>query len=77
MIRVDRQDELAIVRLRRDVTDALNLPLPRALSGALQELGGDSGVRAVVLACSNDKFFSIGFDIPELLEVPREEFRVF
>jgi enoyl-CoA hydratase/carnithine racemase len=34
-------------------------------------------VQGLVLASSNDKFFSIGFDIPQLFELSREDFRVF
>jgi enoyl-CoA hydratase/carnithine racemase len=30
-----------------------------------------------VLGSSNDKFFSIGFDIPELFDLARKDFRVF
>jgi enoyl-CoA hydratase/carnithine racemase len=34
-------------------------------------------VRSLVLGSSNDKFFSIGFDIPQLFDLHREDFRFF
>jgi enoyl-CoA hydratase/carnithine racemase len=72
MIHVNRQDDVAIVRLSRGVTNALNLDLVEAVRRAL---GSDA--RSVVLTGSNEKFFSIGFDIPGLLDLPREDFEVY
>ena len=77
MISIDRHGNVAIVKLERGVTNALNLGLVRGLADTLEKLKQDSGVRSVVLRSANDKFFSIGFDIPELYELREEAFERF
>lgn len=63
--------------LDRGVTNALNLELLREFSEALQELKQDSNVHGIVLTSSNHKFFSIGFDLPQLIELERKDFEIF
>jgi enoyl-CoA hydratase/carnithine racemase len=77
MIRTEVRDEVALVQLDRPVTNALGPELVHELGQALQGVRHDPLVRGLVLASSNDKFFSIGFDIPRLFELPREEFQAF
>ena len=74
---VTHEDTAAIISLNRDVTNALNLKLIRELSTTLCTLEQDAGTHGIVLTSANDKFFSIGFDIPALYAQPLEEFRVF
>jgi len=76
-ISVDYQDTVAIVKLSRDVTNALNMELVNELGDVLERVQHDPNVSALVLASSNDKFLSIGFDIPQLYELPREGFETF
>jgi enoyl-CoA hydratase/carnithine racemase len=71
------QDNLAILKLNRGVTNSLNLELVHQLGENLSRLRSNPEVKAIVLASANDKFFSIGFDIPELLDLPRAEFAFF
>lgn len=73
MISVERQDQVAIVKLSRDVANALNLELVMKLAEALEEVKGDPEVRGMVLTSANEKIFSLGFDIPRLYEADREE----
>ena len=73
MISVERQDQVAILKLSRDVSNALNLELMTKLAEALEEVRRDPEVRGMVLASANDKIFSLGFDIPWLYECNREE----
>jgi enoyl-CoA hydratase/carnithine racemase len=73
MISVERQDRVAILKLARDVTNALNLELVTNLSEALQEVKRDPEVRGIVLTSANDKIFSLGFDIPWLYEADQEQ----
>jgi enoyl-CoA hydratase/carnithine racemase len=47
------------------------------LGKLLERIEHDSSVSALVLGSSNDKFLSIGFDIPRLFELPREDFTTF
>jgi len=73
MISVERQDRVAILKLSRDVANALNLELVTKLSEALQEAKRDPEVRGIVLTSANDKIFSLGFDIPWLYEADQEK----
>lgn len=76
-IRMEQHDEVAILKLNHGVTNAINPQLVSELAQTLQEVRDDSDVRGLVLASSNEKFFSIGFDIPELFALTKEQFRVF
>lgn len=76
-INVEHKDEVAVLRLNRGVTNALNLEFLQNISKNLQELKQDSSVCSMVLASGNDKFFSIGFDIPQLYELDKDQFKLF
>jgi len=73
MISVEREDQVAVVKLSRDVGNALNFELVTKLAEAVEEVKGDPEVRGMVLTSANDKIFSLGFDIPRLYEAGREE----
>jgi enoyl-CoA hydratase/carnithine racemase len=77
MITVDYQDTVAIVKLSRGVTNVLDMELVKELGELLERVQHDSNASALVLGSSNDKFLSIGFDIPRLFELPREDFSTF
>ena len=77
LIHVERDDKVAILKLNRGIINALNLRLVNQLAENLQKLRDNSDVHGLVLGSSNEKFFSIGFDIPELFELTRKNFRVF
>ena len=77
MIRIEYHNIVAIVKLDRDVTNALNLELVTELNETLEKLRHDSNVHSFVLSSSNEKFFSIGFDIPQLFELSKNDFTVF
>ena len=77
VIRVERRDKVAIVNLNRGVTNALNLQLVQELAATLRTAANDPGVRGLVLGSANEKFFSIGFDIPHLFDLPRKDFQSF
>ena len=77
MIRVECQDDVAVVQLNRPVINALNLQLVEELTEILKRVTSESDVRSLVLGSSNDKFLSIGFDIPQLFELTREDFKFF
>lgn len=77
MIRIEHHDEVAIVKLDRGVTNTIDLQLVEELSETLQEVTHDPGVRGLVLGSSNERFFSIGFDIPQLFGLARQDFKFF
>jgi enoyl-CoA hydratase/carnithine racemase len=77
MIAVDYQDTVAIVRLSRGVTNVLDLELVNELDEFLERIEHDASASALVLGSGNEKFFSIGFDIPHLFDLSRGDFETF
>jgi len=77
LIQIESHDQVALVKLNRPVTNALNLQLVNELAEMLQGIRHDSNVHSLVLSSSNDKFFCIGFDIPHLFGFTREDFAFF
>jgi enoyl-CoA hydratase/carnithine racemase len=76
-ISVETLDRIAIVKLDRAVTNAIDKKMVADLSGAIKTLEEDDGIHGVVLTGANDKFFSIGLDIPMLFEFQEREFKSF
>lgn len=77
MLSIDYQDNIAILKMDRGVTNALNLEFITGLDQAFQDIAENSNIHALVFASNNDKFFSIGFDIPQLFELSRQDFQDF
>ena len=76
-IRTENRDGVAVVTLDRGTTNAINRQLVDELTETLRQLKNDTQVRGVVLVSANEKFFSIGFDIPQLFELSRDDFGAF
>jgi enoyl-CoA hydratase/carnithine racemase len=76
-IHQEYKDHTAILRLSRGVVNAINREMVAELSQTLWGLRRDADVRALVLTSANQKFFSIGLDIPELFPLSRVEFASF
>ena len=74
---LDFEDGIAILKLNHGITNAINPDLVASLASTLKDLKHDSDIRGLVLSSSNEKFFSIGFDIPYLYDLPTESFRDF
>jgi len=77
MISIEYQDTVAVAKLERGVTNALNLPLVEELAKILQTVKNAPDTHGLVLTSTNDKFFSIGFDIPRLFELDQEDFQTY
>ncbi|MBN1848922.1 MAG: enoyl-CoA hydratase/isomerase family protein [Deltaproteobacteria bacterium] len=77
MIQIDDQDGIAIIRLDRGVTNAINLDLVNELAEAVEHIRTDPRLRSLVLGSTSEKFFSIGFDIPQLFDLPENDLRAF
>jgi enoyl-CoA hydratase/carnithine racemase len=71
------EDGIAIIKLNNGVTNAINLELVNQLTSKLQEVEKASAIHGIILTSANSKFFSIGLDIPNLFNLPREEFHHF
>ena len=59
-----------ILRLNRGVTNPLNGEVVEELGSHIREVKGSKEITALVITSANEKFFSLGFDIPDLY--PRE-----
>lgn len=68
---------VAVVKLSRDVTNAIDLHLIREISDCLAAKRGDESISGCVLTSANEKFFSIGFDIPALIPLRKKDFGEF
>jgi enoyl-CoA hydratase/carnithine racemase len=77
MIHIEYQDEVAVLKLSRGVTNAIDLQLLTEFAETMQRVKHDAHMHSLVLGSANDKFFSIGFDIPQLFELAKNDFRIF
>lgn len=68
---------VAIIRLAKSVTNAIGMQLVNDLWAKVKEARDDPEVHAVMVTGESDRFFSIGLDIPELIEYDRDQFAQF
>ncbi len=76
-LQIESHDKVIILKLNRGITNAINLELINELGGIIEKATADSNVNGIVVTSSNEKFFSIGFDIPELFGLSKEDFGNF
>ncbi len=69
VLKIDTLDDIAVVRLNNGTINSINTGLVEELNDALAS--ALNHFKGMVLA-GGEKFFSIGFDIPELLKMDRE-----
>ena len=72
-IHVSKDDEIAIVTLSRGKVNALNEPLVEEITNSFEDLATDNEVKSIIFTGSG-KFFSFGFDVPEFLSYPKNDF---
>lgn len=77
MIELNYENSIAFLKLNRGVTNALNLEMVHELAEILEKVKATPEARALVLSSANEKFFSIGFDIPQLYDLPQDDFHEF
>ncbi|MBU7010224.1 MAG: enoyl-CoA hydratase/isomerase family protein [Theionarchaea archaeon] len=75
-VHTDYDGHVAIVTLTHGITNPINLQLVTELKESLQKVK-NSHARSIVLTSSNNKFFSIGLDIPSLYTLSEENFTHF
>jgi enoyl-CoA hydratase/carnithine racemase len=71
------REKVAVAKLSRNVTNAINLDLIHELSDYLRSIKDNTNMTGLVLTSANEKFFSIGFDIPTLIKLERKDFQEF
>ena len=77
MIQIKYCHNTVVITLAHGITNALSPELVTALTTCLKKVTNDSCITGVVLSSSNDKFFSIGLDIPQLYDFDKKEFYAF
>lgn len=68
LVQLEKINEIAIIRMKNGVTNAISLELTEELQAALDE--ASPWARGLILA-GGEKFFSIGIDLPSLLTFDR------
>ena len=77
-IRLEKRPPLAVITLDRPkVLNALNAATLAELDAILDDLAGDSSIRAVLLTGAGDRAFAAGADINELAALTAEQGRAF
>jgi enoyl-CoA hydratase/carnithine racemase len=76
-IELEQHDGVALVRLNRGVINAINSQVIQEVGEVLRLIKSDAGACGLVLTSANAKFFSIGFDLPEIYPLPPEAFAAF
>ena len=67
VLTVEKQAGIATLSFNRpEASNSINSTLRLALSGALDDLAADRGLRVVVLTSAGDEPFSVGLDVAEL-----------
>ena len=72
-IHVSKDGEIATVTLNRGKVNALNEPLVEEITKTFVNLATDNEVKSIIFTGSG-KFFSFGFDVPEFLSYPKDDF---
>jgi len=67
-VNIEEHDNVAVLRLNDKVTNAISTTLVEDLSAGIKQI--KEAYRGLILA-GGKKFFSIGFDLPELLKLDR------
>ena len=76
-ISTEIQNTLAIITLDNGATNTISQQMVHELADAIKAIEHDPKVRGVVFASANEKFFSIGFDIPNLFDLSKKDFETF
>jgi len=76
-VHLNREHSVAILELDRGITNALNMQMVEECAQLIQEIAHDEQINALVISSKSEKFFSIGFDVPELYPLQQQEFEKF
>jgi len=76
-VSTDVQDTVGIIELDNGITNIISQQMVQDMNESLEGFDDDPTVRSVVIVGSGDKFFSIGFDIPNLFDLTKAGFEDF
>ena len=77
ILNIDFSNNTAIIALNNKIPNALSLKLLEDLQLKIKQFNQQSEIYSIVLTSTNNKFFSIGLDIPSIYDIPRLEFEKF
>lgn len=77
VLAIEYRQDVVIVKFNKGVTNSIDLELVHELAAVLHAAKGNPEARSLVLGSANDKFFSIGFDIPYLIGLSKQDFSNF
>jgi enoyl-CoA hydratase/carnithine racemase len=75
-LKLDKSEDIAIVRLNRGKANAMNAEMVNELSLLINELSNDDQVRGIVLT-GKENFFSAGLDVIELFSYDEQQITAF
>ena len=75
-VSVTENDGIAIVKMSRDKVNAINSDAVNDLNECFRQLENDRQIRAIIFT-GQEKFFSFGFDVPELLTYSKQTLKNF
>jgi enoyl-CoA hydratase/carnithine racemase len=74
---IECEGPVATMRLNRGTANPLNMEIVRDLSLSIARVRDRADIRCLILTSTSEKFFSIGFDIPQLIGASESEFAAF
>jgi enoyl-CoA hydratase/carnithine racemase len=77
LITVEKKKNVKVLQLSHKTTNAISLDLVNELIEAIEVVKTDDTIRSMVLTSANEKFLSMGFDIPSLLPLDKDQFSDF
>jgi len=77
LVQVQQYKNVAVIQLNNGITNPIDMDLLEELSATLSKIKVDPNVLGAVLRSTNDKFFSIGFNLPQLIEFSFDDFETF
>ncbi len=74
---IEKEDNIAIIKLNRPPVNPLNTKLYQELYDAISELDNEAGIGAIIITGNGDKAFAAGLDIKEVMGKSVDEVREF
>jgi enoyl-CoA hydratase/carnithine racemase len=65
-LQIEINEKIAVIKLDRGVTNPINLGFIKEILEHLENYRKSPEISGIVISSTNEKFFSIGFDLPEL-----------
>lgn len=73
-LKLENHDTVTVIQLDNQVINAISMEMVEELARTLKDLQNDPNVKGIVIGSANEKFFSIGFNIPELFPMEKKQF---